>query len=71
MTTAKKYAYEINPGDTITGLVLDPPGDVKVDSVICDDENSVVRVDGYIDSDGTEIAFTWGFEKSVQVLKKQ
>jgi len=63
----KKYAYDLEPGDEITSLVLDPEGHVIVDYVTLDEENQIVRVEGYVKDDGTEFSFTWGFDKSVAV----
>jgi hypothetical protein len=40
---------------------------VIVDYVALDEENQIVRVEGYVKDDGTEFSFTWGFDKSVAV----
>lgn len=62
-----KYAYDLEPGQVITSLVLDPDGPFVIDHVVLDEDNQIVRVEGYIEKDGTEFAFTWGFDKAVTV----
>lgn len=64
---ATKHAYEVEPGNVILGLVLDPPGDLVVDYVYHDDENDLVKVEGYIEDNGEAFSFIWGAEKRITV----
>jgi hypothetical protein len=63
----KKYAYDLSQGDVITSLVLDPAENFVVDNIIYDEDNAIVRVEGYTEDTGSEFAFTWGEDKSVTV----
>ena len=59
----KKYAYELMEGNVVTSLVLDPPGDFIVDYVFHDEDNALVKVEGYIEGSGDEFSFIWGDDK--------
>lgn len=63
----KKYAYDLVPGDIVTSLVLDPAEPFVVDYFFHDEDNALVKVEGYTKETGEEFSFIWGEDKTLTV----
>jgi hypothetical protein len=63
----KINAYELQEGDVVTSLILDPAENFVVDSIVAVEADELIKVGGYTEDSGVEFNFVWGDNKTLTV----
>lgn len=65
----KIHAYDLQNGDVVTSLILDPAENFVVDNIVPVEQDGVLIVNGYTEDTGTDFTFYWGEDKALEVAR--
>ena len=65
----KIHAYDLQKGDVITSLHLDPAEPFVVDHVNYNEDGNLVYAEGYTQETGEEYTFYWGDSKALEIIR--
>jgi hypothetical protein len=65
----KIHAYDLQNGDVVTSLILDPAENFVVDQITAIEQDSILVVQGYTEDTGADFTFYWGEDKPLEVTR--
>ena len=65
----KIHAYDLQNGDVVTSLILDPAENFVVDQITPVEQDGVLIVQGYTEDTGADFTFYWGEDKALEVTR--